>query len=205
MTRHPIASRAMRFARSRRTLPRNFFIQKSRRVFGTEARTQPLCLCQKQPWTNTTVRHRGSTMSGVPGSPRSCRRNLRPAECKTDRTSTSGAVFLPRTWRISRLLRSDTGGSITRPDFGAGSLSLLSMRSSFIATTYTCNTCRRPEAAFPARRVLGGSYSTRRRRAKSVEARSCGRGCRKNFKAAKNLWGLTPIHAPGEHHGDMPN
>jgi hypothetical protein len=129
MTRHPIASNAVRFARSRRTLPRSFFSQKSRRVFGNEARGQALCLCQKQPWTNTTVRQRGRTMSGVPGSSRSCRRNLRPAECKTDRTNTSGAVFLPRTRLISRLLRSDTGGSVNLVDLVAGCFLKTDMRS----------------------------------------------------------------------------
>jgi hypothetical protein len=142
MTRHPIASNAVRFARSRRTLPRSFFAQKSRRVFGNEARGQALCLCQKQPWTNTTVRQRGRTMSGVPGSPRSCRRNLRPAACKADRTSTSGAVFLPGTRLISRLLRSDTGGSIDRLEFAKERLVLTNMHSTSISAT-----CMQPTKA----------------------------------------------------------
>lgn len=148
MTRHPIASNAVRFARSRRTLPRSFFAQKSCRVFGNEARGQSLCMCQKQPWTNTTVRQRGRTMSGVPGSPRSCRRNLRPAACKADRTSTSGAVFLPRTRLISRLLRSDTGGSTDVADFAAECFFLTDMRSNSIAPPQGCN--RWPSSGRPS-------------------------------------------------------
>lgn len=68
--------------------------------FGVVAFLQPACRCQKQPLTNTTVRHFGSVRSGRPGKSFRCSRNLRPSRCAALRTSNSGPDPFERTARI---------------------------------------------------------------------------------------------------------
>jgi len=50
-----------------------------------------------------TASYSGSTMSGFPGSSRTCRRNRKPRWCRALRTKISGLVFRPRMPAIIRL------------------------------------------------------------------------------------------------------
>lgn len=114
MTRQPSLLRADVTLRSRDTLASNFSCQYSARVIGTDARRQPLCRCQKQPWTKITVRCRVSTMSGVPGSFLGCSLNRKPIWCRACRTRISGLVFCRPTARMI-LERSASTGSPPKP------------------------------------------------------------------------------------------
>jgi hypothetical protein len=67
-TRQPPAINAALTLASRVTFLSNFSIQNLVLLFGVVAILQPSCLCQKQPWTKTTVLYRGNTRSGFPGS-----------------------------------------------------------------------------------------------------------------------------------------
>ena len=95
-TRHP-AIRSIRIAsRSRSRFRTSFVSQKSVLVAGSRNSGQLSWWCQKHPCTKTATRHLLRTMSGLPGRPLSCSRNRSP-ECHSSlRTSTSGAVSLPR-------------------------------------------------------------------------------------------------------------
>jgi len=57
---------------------------------------QPLCRCQKQPWTWMIFLSRGKTKSGFPGKAATCRRYRKPMPCTSRRTAISGDVFLAR-------------------------------------------------------------------------------------------------------------
>lgn len=105
------SSRALR--RSRSTLLRNFACQNAVRDLGAYAKRHPQWRCQKQPWTNTTVRYLGSTMSGRPGRSRQCRRNRYPARCSAERTSRSGSVSRSRIRDMFQLRRSRDSLSVT--------------------------------------------------------------------------------------------
>lgn len=98
---------AARFRLSRATLARIFSRQNSTRVFGHTKYLQ-LCLCQKHPLTNTTVRWRGRTMSGRPGRSLRCNRKRKPAAWSARLTTSSGLVFLPFTAAILRLRAAET-------------------------------------------------------------------------------------------------
>jgi hypothetical protein len=74
----------------------NFATQKSVLLFGVVATLQPLCRCQKQPCTKTTVLCRGSTRSGLPGRSGRCSRYRSPLACRSLRSTISGLVFRPR-------------------------------------------------------------------------------------------------------------
>ena len=67
-----VSSSAVTFA-SRALLLAIFLDQNSILVPGRRNSAQS-CPCQKHPWTNTTARKRGNTMSGRPGMPRACSR-----------------------------------------------------------------------------------------------------------------------------------
>jgi len=58
---------------------------------------QPLCRCQKQPCTNTTVRYFFRTKSGVPGRFLLCSLKRYPIRCRAERSLNSGLVSLPDT------------------------------------------------------------------------------------------------------------
>jgi len=82
---------------SRETLSSNFFVQNSVLVFGVVASEQPLCLCQKQPFTKTTVLYFANTMSGFPGRPTLWSLKRYPTLCRRLRTIISGFVSLLQT------------------------------------------------------------------------------------------------------------
>ena len=75
-------------------------------VFGKRKCLQPSCPCQKQPFTKTTARYFGRTMSGFPGNclffgPLTVNRN--PQRWRMERTKSSGRVSLPRIRDITQL------------------------------------------------------------------------------------------------------
>jgi len=88
---------------SRSTLAASFLLQNSVLVCGSLAFRQSACRCQKQPFTNTTLRFEANTKSGLPGSFLSLTRYRSPCECKNRRTMSSGLVSLPRTLAITWL------------------------------------------------------------------------------------------------------
>lgn len=100
-TRHPAASSAARLAASLSRFAAIFGCQYSVRDLGRRPLVQPWP-CQKQPCTNTATRYLGKTMSGVPGRSRRCSLNRIPAACAALRTASSGAVFFPPTFDMSR-------------------------------------------------------------------------------------------------------
>lgn len=67
----------------------------SERVLGSTKQRQPLCPCQKQPFTKITVLYLGRTMSGFPGRVFTFRRYRNPLANRNLRTSISGWVCLP--------------------------------------------------------------------------------------------------------------
>lgn len=91
-TRQPIERSDSATRRSRSMLDENLLCQNVGRVAGVVANRQPAWRCQKQPCTNTKVFRAGKTMSGRPGSLRSCTRNRRPAACMYRLTACSGRV-----------------------------------------------------------------------------------------------------------------
>lgn len=95
-TRHPRACKACTILVSRATLRPNFSSQNVMLLRGVVADLQPVCRCQKQPWTKIAVLYRGKTKSGVPGNPLACNRNRSPTLCRTRRKAISGEVFLVR-------------------------------------------------------------------------------------------------------------
>lgn len=98
---HPAAFNAIRFFRSRQILPSIFVRQNSTFDEGRLPRGHE-CPCQKHPWTNTAVRNRGNTMSGLPASAFEWSRNRKPAANNSRRTYSSGFVSAPRTAAIIR-------------------------------------------------------------------------------------------------------
>jgi len=82
---HPNCASSDNFLRSRATFAWNFACQYDLFDFGVVVRGQPLCRCQKQPWTNTATLLRLKTMSGLPGrSPQFVEnptRRARSADC----------------------------------------------------------------------------------------------------------------------------
>lgn len=109
MAFHPRASSSATFLTSRAVFASNLFCQNSVRVFGVVVRRQPTCRCQKHPCTNITAFLAGKTISGEPGKSRRCNRKRYPRECRSRLTTSSGLVFLPRTFAIS----ADRAGSIS--------------------------------------------------------------------------------------------
>ena len=107
----PMDSRRWILTRSRSWFRAILFAQNSVRVFGMTNLLQPLCPCQKQPFTKMQVRYLGSTMSGVPGNVRTHLRNLYP-RCHNSRlTVCSGRVSFEcmlaiHSWRWSGVMRS---------------------------------------------------------------------------------------------------
>lgn len=99
------------YLRGHALIPCNLIRQNSVRVFGMTNLLQPLCPCQKQPFTKMQVRYLGSTMSGVPGNVRTHLRNLYP-RCHNSRlTVCSGRVSFRcmlaiHSWRWSGVMRS---------------------------------------------------------------------------------------------------
>lgn len=109
-TRQPaFVSSSMPLA-SRATLDSNFVCQNSALVLGVVANRHPGCRCQKQPWTRITAFHLGSTMSGRPIIPFTCRRNRNPRRCSALRISRSGRVLL---CRMPAIMRERVAGSTT--------------------------------------------------------------------------------------------
>jgi hypothetical protein len=95
-TVQPSFSRLCRHCRSLMTLALNFWFQKAFRLFGEYVNLQFLCRCQKHPFTKTTVRNLGRTISGQPGSCLTWMRKRKPNRCNKDRTASSGFVSLER-------------------------------------------------------------------------------------------------------------
>jgi hypothetical protein len=93
-TPHPKPRRARVFRASLRRFFCSFGSQNSGRDFGGWPIRHPWA-CQKQPFTKTTFRRDGNTMSGVPGKSRRCRENLYPRAWRSLRTINSGAVSFP--------------------------------------------------------------------------------------------------------------
>jgi hypothetical protein len=91
------------FLRSLARLAANFVAQNSIRVLGVVAFGQFLCRCQKQPFTNTTVRCFERTRSGVPGRSLRWSRNRNPNACSALRTFSSGRVSYRLTLRMMLL------------------------------------------------------------------------------------------------------
>jgi hypothetical protein len=103
ITLQPAARSCLAVQRSRATFRSNFATQKSVLLFGVVAILQPECRCQKHPCTNTTVRKRGKTRSGLPGRFAACSLYRRPSPCSTFRRAISGLVSRP----LIRLMRSE--------------------------------------------------------------------------------------------------
>ena len=101
ITRQPSALNAVVLRLSRVRLSAIFPSQNSVLVLARFDPWLQWCPCQKHPWTNTTVRCRGRTISGVPGNSRTWIRNRSPAACRNFRTASSGAVSLRPIRRIS--------------------------------------------------------------------------------------------------------
>ena len=98
---HELSNRASspRFlchCRSLTTLASNLSAQNLFRLFGEYANLQFLWRCQKHPFTNTTLRNLGRTMSGQPGRRLTWMRKRNPNLCSRDRTASSGFVSLAR-------------------------------------------------------------------------------------------------------------
>ncbi len=91
-TRQPSACRARWLRRSRARLRRSLSAHHARLVRGMVDRRHPMCLCQKHPWTKTTDRDRGRTMSGRPGRDTARSLKRRPAACRARLTASSGSV-----------------------------------------------------------------------------------------------------------------
>ena len=64
-------------------------------VLGSTKYLQPLCPCQKQPFTNITVLYFGRTISGFPGRFFRCKRYRNPLANKNFRIPISGLVSFP--------------------------------------------------------------------------------------------------------------
>lgn len=103
ITRQPRRRSSLRERSSRATLRANFASQNSRCASGVVAREQPLCRCQKHPFTKITVPYFRSTMSGVPGNDLSHSRNRNPSPYSNDRIRFSGPVSLLRTRDMLRV------------------------------------------------------------------------------------------------------
>lgn len=95
-TRQPSERRDLALRLSLATFEASLIRQNSALDFGDTAYRQPRCWCQKQPLTSITARCLGRTMSGRPGNPRTCSRNLSPLAWRYRRTIISGRVFAPR-------------------------------------------------------------------------------------------------------------
>lgn len=95
-TRHPSIRSPCCTFRSLTTFSSNFLRQKLLWVIGIYVILQPRWRCQKQPCTNTATRYFDNTISGRPSRSRWCKRNRYPIRCSSDRTASSGFVFLPR-------------------------------------------------------------------------------------------------------------
>lgn len=89
----PRCSSSARSRASLAWLPVIFAFQKSVLLFGNLKRLQFSWPCQKQPFTKTSVRCLGNTMSGRPGKSRLCKRKRNPALCKARLTTNSGDVL----------------------------------------------------------------------------------------------------------------
>lgn len=96
MTFHPISFSSGTFLLSLAKLSANLTAHFSALFFGNVALGHATCWCQKHPWTNIAIRYFGSTMSGHPGSARSCSLYRKPRACRNKRTIISGRVFLAR-------------------------------------------------------------------------------------------------------------
>lgn len=128
-TLHPCSRSARRFSSSLSRFRSIFSRHHSRRVPGHLKRLQS-CPCQKQPFTCTTARYLGRTISGFPGSSLTCRRNRNPDRWSNLRISISGRVCLPRIPDIIRLrvaLSTTSGTDYTR--IGKGCWPISRMRS----------------------------------------------------------------------------
>jgi hypothetical protein len=104
-TCHPNRRSFISLAASRAMFTSIFFFQKARRVFGMRNFGQCSWPCQKQPWTKTTVRYFGSTMSGRPGRDRffgPFTVNRYPSRWSIERTASSGFVSRLRMRDITR-------------------------------------------------------------------------------------------------------
>ncbi len=102
-TRQPAARSAEVHRPSRSTLRCNFVRQNFVFEAGSLKNLQPLCQCQKHPWTKTAIFRPGKTMSGAPGKSALCNLNRNPAAKRALRTSISGLVFFTRIPAIMRL------------------------------------------------------------------------------------------------------
>ncbi len=102
-TCQPAARRAEMHRPSRSTLRCNFVRQNFVFEAGSLKNLQPLCQCQKHPWTKTAILRPGKTISGTPGKSVLCNLNRNPAANRALRTSISGLVFFTRMPAIMRL------------------------------------------------------------------------------------------------------
>lgn len=100
---HPRSRSSASTFRSRCRFAENLLCQNSVLVLGTVARWHPSCPCQKQPWTKMTFRRDGNTMSGEPGSFRTCNMYRYPNAKVVRLTTSSGCVLACRTLLIWRL------------------------------------------------------------------------------------------------------
>ena len=119
ITVHPRASRCAVVTSSQCRFLAIFSSQNSTFDFGLVAYRHPLCPCQKHPFTIIATPYFGRTISGLPGSLRSCSRNLNPRACSPFLTRISGLVFLPRMrdmhlWRWDGVNLSGTRNQATR-------------------------------------------------------------------------------------------
>lgn len=109
-------------------LPLILASQNSLLLFGNRKRLHWSWPCQKQPFTKTTARCFGKTMSGRPGKSFLCSRKRNPALCSAFRTISSGDVLpdlMPAIiWlRFSGLTMSATGSiSVKQPTLGSSGI-----------------------------------------------------------------------------------
>lgn len=94
-TRQPDSSNCFLTSASRSLLEESLADQNSGLVRGVVAYRQPVCLCQKQPWTKMQSLYFGRTISGLPGRFVTCNLYRNPWENRTSRTISSGRVFFP--------------------------------------------------------------------------------------------------------------
>lgn len=94
-TLQPREVRSSWFFLSRTIFPLIFCFQKSELVLGHTKYAQPVCPCQKHPFTKIVALYFESTMSGFPGNFATFLRYLKPWEKRYFRTSSSGFVFFP--------------------------------------------------------------------------------------------------------------
>src|SRR5262249_23721092 len=105
-TKKPWALSCSILVASRRRLFRILSDQNSRLAFGSFAKLQPLCPCQKHPCTNTAHRRLLFAMSGEPGRSRLFTEKRRPRCQRCRRTTISKSV----PWRRTRFIRADVTG-----------------------------------------------------------------------------------------------